>query len=296
MHLSVKTTTVTATTWLVLGLLVLGRRVQAAALAKTLLANESNKIRNQSPYKVLLMKRTTMTVAVLGALLALVVSCTPASSEVTLSDDDDKLFVTGIGIKTYEPDAATMRMGVEAFANDVSIAMATAARSMDAMIAALKEGGIDEDNIATSGFRINEKRQVSGQTAGFNVWNGITVTVQDLTSLGELIDSAMSAGGDQSRFNHIEFVREDQTGSESELRAAAFEDARESAAHYAELAGAELGRLVTLSEECEGRRVSREYGTEVVQVMSEASEVVTPILVAGELELVHCVTAVFRLE
>ena len=237
-----------------------------------------------------------MAVSILGVLLALAIACTPASSEVTLSGDDDKLFVTGIGIKTYEPDAATMQMGVEAFGNDVSIAMATAAQSMDAMIDALKEGGIDEDDIETTRFRINEKRQVSGQITGFNVWNGIMVTVRDLTSLGELIDSAMSAGGDRSRFSYIEFVREDQAGSESELRAAAFEDARESAAHYAELAGAELGRLVTLSEECEGRRISREYGVEVVELMSEASGVETPILVAGELELVHCVTAVFRLK
>ena len=99
----------------------------------------------------------------------------------------------------------------------------------------------------------------------------------------------MSASGDQNRFSCMDFRWE----TESELHPTV---GRAGPSHLMGLVETKLGNLSTLSDGCARLRVDRKYMFEAGQTISAASVTATPILVAGEIELEHHVTAVFRLE
>lgn len=83
---------------------------------------------------------------------------------------------------------------------------------------------------------------------GYEVRNNLTVKVRDLASVDDVIDGAVDAGGDNIRFNGLNFSMEDTTELEMEARSAAVAELESKAGELASLAGVELGDLVYLTE------------------------------------------------
>ena len=83
---------------------------------------------------------------------------------------------------------------------------------------------------------------------GYEVSNNLTVLVRDLESVDDVIDEAVDAGGDNIRFNGLNFSLEDTSVLQSEARADAVANLEEKAAELAGLAGVQLGELIYLSE------------------------------------------------
>ena len=171
----------------------------------------------------------------------------------------DGIMVTGTSSISTEPDLVLLNLRVEAFSNSVRKARSTAAKSMDSLMTALKEKGIKEADIKTTRFNIYPRYEyqesiVNGRSIGKQVLTGyvlnneIAVKVRDIDSIGEIIDSAAEAGGDDIRINHIDFTLDDTSAYMSTLREQAFSDAVTKAKHYADLADVSLGPLISLSE------------------------------------------------
>jgi uncharacterized protein len=79
------------------------------------------------------------------------------------------------------------------------------------------------------------------------VTNSVFITVRDISKLGEVLDKIVSLGANS--IGGISFGVANREGIENEARKLAMADAIAKATLYAEAAGAELGPVMTISEQ-----------------------------------------------
>ena len=148
------------------------------------------------------------------------------------------------------PISLTLSSGVEVSADTVAEARAGAAEAA-AVIAALRENGVEERDIRTVNFFIYpvyDYRDETPRVTGYTVSNSVEVTVRDVEGVGELIDAVAVAGGDAVRFNGISFAHEDPVGLTQQARELAMADARAKAEQLAEHTGVSLGKVISVYE------------------------------------------------
>ncbi|HEY4202782.1 MAG TPA: SIMPL domain-containing protein [Devosiaceae bacterium] len=166
--------------------------------------------------------------------------------------------IQGHGEVSGTPDTAIINSGVTTQGATARDALDANTKAMTDLIATLKAAGIDEKDIQTSGFSVNpnyvysDQRDANGYTKppqinGYQVANTVTVRVRDLPSLGTVLDKAVSVGA--NTINGINFSVSDPSKLYDEARKAAFADAKEKADLYAGVAGVNLDRVLSISEQ-----------------------------------------------
>lgn len=158
------------------------------------------------------------------------------------------LAVNGQGEASAVPDVALFTTGVVTSAKTADEALAANSRAMTAVIAAVKDAGIAERDIATSGLSIQPQYSAPGQNsreapkvAGYEVRNGVSVKVRELSQLGGLLDKLVQAGANQA--GGLRFTVSDPAALEQQARLAALKDAQAQAKELAQAAGLRLVRL-----------------------------------------------------
>jgi len=165
--------------------------------------------------------------------------------------------MSGHGEIMAKPDTAYVTSGVTSQAATAKDALAANTADMTALIAVLKDAGVAEADIQTSGFAVNpnyiysDQRDANGyqlppKIAGYSVTNSVTVHVRDLTILGTMLDKEVSVGA--NTINGINFAVEDPSALYDQARKAAFADAKGKADLYADAAGVGLGAIENISE------------------------------------------------
>ena len=186
-----------------------------------------------------------ISIIVLGLLAACSPAATPSSPEINRS-----MSVNGIGRVTIVPDMATVNIGVRSEAEAVSDALEANTAQANAISRALKALGIEEKDIQTSNFNIypNDRwNPMTGEVEGryFVVENSVNVTVRELSSLGEVLNTVVEAGAN-SIFG-ISFNVEDRSAAVAEARDLAIADAKAKAEAIAASAGVQLGEIISIS-------------------------------------------------
>jgi uncharacterized protein YggE len=178
-----------------------------------------------------------------------------APAAVTPNTQQMGVWVTGQGRVSVTPDIAVAMLGVEARADTVSEAMNLASAAMDRVLAALREGGVAEEDIQTFHFSIHQVREWVWRNAtgeekvtGYLVSNMVHATIRALDEVGVIIAAVVEAGGDLIRIHGISFTVEDPTPYHYEAREKAFADAKAKAEQLARLAGVTLGKATYISE------------------------------------------------
>ena len=159
--------------------------------------------------------------------------------------------VTGQGRVYGAPDTLTLRLGVSVLRSSVDAATTEAAAKAQAIIDALKAGGVSADDIQTANYSIYPEYDYSGQTqrlTGYRVSNDLTVKIRDLDAAGALIDAATAAGGDDVVVQNLSFSLEDNAALLEMARTAAWNDAEAKAEQLARLAGVSLRSAVSITE------------------------------------------------
>lgn len=164
------------------------------------------------------------------------------------------LSVTGTGEIAVAPDMATIRTGVESEAGTAREALDANNMAIAAVIAALKDAGIEARDIQTSGFNVQPRYQRADRNSdqperkiiGYTVSNTVMVAVRDLDTLGGVLDAVVGAGG--NRIGGIAFLVSDADKRLDEARTLAIKDATRKARLYAEAAGVSLDGIVSISE------------------------------------------------
>ena len=163
----------------------------------------------------------------------------------------DVIQVSGTGTATGTPDRGRISLSVSVTASTVAAARATAATSLQSVLDALAGGGIASADIATSHFRVHPDYDWSlgeRRFRGYQVSNGLDVTVRNLATTGTVIDAAIAAGGDNIVFEGLYFSFSDTTALEQTARQAAVSDMQDKAAQLARFSGRKLGNLKLISE------------------------------------------------
>ena len=170
---------------------------------------------------------------------------------------------TGTASQSVQPDRVSVNVGVETNGTTASEAVSRNADAMDRVISALRNLGIEENELATSSFNvypIYEYRQptqpcieiyppppecMPKQTiVGYGASNSVTVTLDvNSTSVnaGEAIDAAVGAGA--NTVNSAYFFISDAL--QEEIRSSLIRDAIDNARQRAELAADAVGHSVS---------------------------------------------------
>lgn len=168
------------------------------------------------------------------------------------SDSDDpvrSISVNGTGRVKAEPDVADINIGVTAQGQDAKAASTQAAEAMEAVIAALRGMGIAENDIQTTSLNLSPIYDWDDNPPNITGWeasNVVSVTVRDITTVGQVIDAATAAGA--TNVDSINFRVEDPTEAETLARDEAVADARAKADQLAAAAGVTITGVISISE------------------------------------------------
>lgn len=169
--------------------------------------------------------------------------------------------VTGTGTSAGTPDVANLEVGAEIINSDIAAAFQQANQTIDAVIAAVTEAGVAPEDIRTTGLDIftdqpfpgpmpTDAQSTQATERTYRVSNRIRVIVRDISILESVIDAAVNAGA--NNIFGLSFGIENRADLESQAREAAMDDARQRAEQLAQLAGAQLGEVIVISENTGG--------------------------------------------
>ena len=166
------------------------------------------------------------------------------------------LNVSGNGTVYLTPDIAYIYIGVHTEDPNLATGVSKNNSQAQALVDALKNAGIAAKDIQTSNFSVyNNNSQgfdkITGQpiTGGYYaVDNTVYVTVRDLSHLGSILNTAVSAGA--NNITSITFDVADKTAAMAQARQKAMANASSLAGELAKTAGVKLGEIqnVTYSD------------------------------------------------
>ena len=158
--------------------------------------------------------------------------------------------VVGDGTVSIKPDVARANIGVEAVKPTVEAAAAESNKATAQVLAALKELGIADSDIQTSGYSVYSERYGSdGAPADqiqYRVSNTVNVLIRDLDNVGQVLDTSIKAGA--NNIYGVEFLLDDPTAARSVARKQAVDNANATAQELAELSGVKVGKIISISE------------------------------------------------
>ncbi|WP_417515379.1 SIMPL domain-containing protein [Minwuia sp.] len=163
-----------------------------------------------------------------------------------------QLHIAVQGTASATPDLAHLSAGVVAEAKTASEAMADQRDRMNRVLAAIRDAGVEDRDIQTSGINLspiytrNENRSSAPRIDGYRVTNRVNVTIRDLTKVGAGLDALVAAGAND--IGQVSFGFSKQTELVEKARAAAIAELKKRHDFYVEVGGLELGGLVSLSE------------------------------------------------
>lgn len=204
--------------------------------------------------------------------LLITIAALLAMAPMAMADMHRFVTVQGFGSVDVVPDAAVVDLGVNHQARTAREAMDRVGQASGSIIAALQSLGIAEADIRTSNLSLNQvfdRRNNSNEpprVVGFVASNRLSVHVQNVDQLGEVLDQSLEAGA--NTFNGIRFEISDPASAMDQSRRAAVADALERAAVYAQSAGVELGEIVEISESTPARSPGPMIRTESLQAAS----------------------------
>jgi len=111
--------------------------------------------------------------------------------------------VTGTGTVSAAPDQALLSLAVETQASTATLATQNNAVEMTSVLKALAAAGIENDSIQTISYTLNpmysnsQNQNVPPTIIGYDALNTIQVTLNNIQSVGKVLDTAISAGVNQ---------------------------------------------------------------------------------------------------
>lgn len=210
------------------------------------------------------------------------------------------IIVSGEGEVQTAPDMAILDLTVLREAKTAREAMTENNKAMSQVLNAMKEAGIAERDLQTSGINIqpnytypNEKNELKApQIVGYNVSNGLTVRVRDLDKVGSLLDKSIDLGVNQG--GGLRFINDEPAALLMEARKRAIADALLKAKVLTEAAGVKTGRILEINEVSNSPHPMPMYRSKMVAMAADMPESV-PVS-AGENSYNISVTVKFEID
>jgi len=203
--------------------------------------------------------------------------------------------IVGEASVSVTPDFARLTLGVTTTGKDARDALATNAKAVGSVIAAIKGEGVAPTDIQTSSVSISPNFTNPPQNAApaarainsYTVTNMVTVTARDLAKVGTLIDKAVESGA--NAMYGLAYGENDPSALLDKARPQAVADARRKAEIYASAAGAKVGRVLSMTEQTSAPPMPFQ-----TRVFAQSAAAPTPVE-AGQDKLTVAVRARFEL-
>lgn len=234
----------------------------------------------------------TRTLALVGVAVALVAGCAKHTA-VTAPTTPRQVTVVGSGSVQGVPDTLTADVAIESAAPDVTAAMNQTNARQQAVINALVGAGVDRKDIRTTNVTLqpqynNPQPDATAAISGYRATNAIQVKIHPSDAASRILALIVSTGGDATRIRSVTYSIADDSQLVKDARARAFNDAKDRADQYAQLAGLRLGKVLSISEAT---------GNPPTPVAPQTRAVPTAIpLEPGQQEVRFSVTAIWELE
>ena len=167
------------------------------------------------------------------------------------------LSVSGEGVAHAAPDIALITLGAVSEAVSARDALDDNSATMTGLIDALKDEGLEDRDLQTSGFSVepifsqpprdyDHSTPFRPEIVGYRVRNNVNVRIRDLERVGAILDLVVTLGANS--ITGPSFTVADPTPLEDEARRTAVADALRKAELYAEAADVDLGPIQSISE------------------------------------------------
>ncbi|HSK87762.1 MAG TPA: SIMPL domain-containing protein [Anaerolineales bacterium] len=192
------------------------------------------------------MKTKFLIVLTLMVLALIVSACAPASQS-----NARTLSVSGNGQAYRAPDIAYIYIGVHTEMPTAADAVTENTEQTQKLIQAIRDFGIEANDIRTTNFSIWPMDRFDPSTGApsgektYAVDNTVYVTVRDLETLGDLLDTAVQAGA--NTVNSVQFDVENKDEVLKQARIDAVKNAETQAKELAEATGLSLGEIQSVS-------------------------------------------------
>lgn len=180
----------------------------------------------------------------------------PAAAYAADTTTPATLTLSGDGVVSAAPDMAIVSLGVVKEAETADAALSANNTAMKKALAALKDAGVADKDIATSSFTIDpvmsyppqksDGTQEAPKITGYRVSNAVTVKLHGIAEAGGLLDKVIRVGANDVR--GVSFTVDDQDSLMDEARIAAIKKLESRADLYAKTGGFTLKRILAISE------------------------------------------------
>jgi uncharacterized protein YggE len=198
--------------------------------------------------------------------------------------------VSAVGTSAAVPDVLTVAVSVQVRAGSAQDALAQTKAKATAAVAAFKEGGVADRDVATTNITIwPEYGQDHRRVEGYRAENSLSVRLRDVGRAGGLLDTVAGIVGDDIVLQGISFAVAEPEVVQAAARAAAMDAARTKADQLAHAAGTMVGEVMQIVEGTTSGPVG------VARAMAPQQAFESMPVEPGEQELAVAVTVTYRL-
>ncbi len=214
--------------------------------------------------------------------LALLICTGLASADIT---------VTGTGKIPYVPDTGYITVGVVGEGKTAADAWQKNREIVERLFAVLQKNGVALKDLQTTGLNVSPKyfypKNEEPRLLGYTVSYDLKVTVRKLDDLSRILDELVLNGANRSM--NIAFSSSEAEKLLDQARMKAVSEARRKAKLYANGAGANLGQVVSISDQS----VAPLYRLQYEHVPASATKGLP--IASGEQEMTVTVTVTYSL-
>lgn len=206
--------------------------------------------------------------------------------------DSGELEVQGQAVRSVAPDTVTIRVGANVEDKSEKIAQDQANAIIQEVISSIRALGVEDSQIATSGYNITRKSSSSKLlgTDSYVAKISLTITVQDFDLINQILDTAVEKGANDVGSISFSYSREGEVYRQA--LSDAILAARVKAEAMAETAGVRLHTLLALREVSGGGAYRNTYEP----MMAESSSYSGTQIMAGEIEITAYVTLMYQVK
>lgn len=159
--------------------------------------------------------------------------------------------VTGTGTTTVVPDAVRLSATVTTTASSSSAALSTTSKSANTFRRTLISAGVLTKYIQTQTLTVTPNYTYSNGTSKITSYQAsqqFSVVIRNATNAGAIVSAAQNAVGNSLQINGTNSYVFDESAAEATARAQAISIAKAKATSYATLAGAKIGKIISIDE------------------------------------------------
>lgn len=155
--------------------------------------------------------------------------------------------VVGHGEASGSPDVFMATVGVSVRSRRIAGVMAEVKAKARAVIDAVLDSGVAAEDVRTAWMSVHPQFD-GNRITGYAADNSVRITVRELSKVSDVLDKAVTAGGEAAQLSGVSFDLQDSSELSTQARERAFADAKARAEQYATLSGGTLGKVLRIDE------------------------------------------------